>query len=279
MRKKEGGEEAMKKLEEYEGKDRIVGRPVRLNKQELKVKEGKDYAELVFFGDWHYGARECANEKAVRMLDYCLKKKIYVLLMGDLIEAGTRYSVGAGVYQQKLNPQQQMEYVVEKLKPLADAGLILGSIAGNHEARIEKETGIDVGKVVARLLGIRYLGYACWNLFKVGKQNYSVYALHGSSGSRFVYTKLKALVDISHSFDADLIAMGHVHEISSTSQNVQKIDMRSKTITERKKFLLLTGHYLKYDQSYAQAKGMPIAKMGSPKVKLFADKWDIHISA
>ena len=267
-----------KALEKYEGKDRIVGRPVRLNQQTLKIKEGKDYAEVVFFGDWHYGSRECDNKRALAMLKYCLEKKIYVFLMGDLIEAGTRYSVGAGVYQQKLNPQQQMEYIVEQLKPLADAGLILGFISGNHEARIEKETGIDIGKIMAKLLGVRYLGYACWNLFRVGKQNYTVYTLHGSTGSRFVYTKLKAVVDISHSFDADLICHAHVHEISSVSQTVQRVDMRNKTIVERKKFLLLTGHYLRYDQGYAQAKGLPIPKMGSPKVKFFANKWDIHIS-
>ena len=258
--------------------DKIVGRPVRLNKQVLQVKDGKDYAEVVFFGDWHYGSRECDNKRALRMLDYCLKKKIYVLLMGDLIEAGTRYSVGAGVYQQNLNPQKQMEYVVEKLEPLAKAGLILGLISGNHEDRIEKETGIAISKVMAKMLNVRYLGSACWNLFKVGKQNYTIYSLHGSTGSRFVYTKLKALVDISHSFDADLIVMGHVHDIASARQAVQRVDMRNKTIVERKKFLLLTGHYLSYDKGYAQMKGMPISRMGSPKVKFFAEKWDIHIS-
>ena len=258
--------------------DGIVGRPVRLNRQVLEPKDGKEYAEIVFFGDWHYGSRECDNDRALKMLDYCLEKKIYVLLMGDLLEAGTRYSVGAGVYQQTLNPQKQMEYVVDALTPLAEAGLILGLISGNHEDRIEKETGITISKVMAKLLNVRYLGSACWNLFRVGKQNYTVYSLHGSTGSRFVYTKLKALVDISHSFDAHLIVMGHVHDVASTIQAVQTIDMRAKTIVEKKKFLLLTGHYLNYDKSYAQSKGLPISRMGSPKVKLFANKWDIHIS-
>ena len=49
--------------------DKIKGRPLLLNIQSLKNKAGKDYAEVVFFGDWHYGARECDNDKALSMLD------------------------------------------------------------------------------------------------------------------------------------------------------------------------------------------------------------------
>ena len=258
--------------------DRLKGRPLLLNIQSLKNKAGKDYAEVVFFGDWHYGARECANDRALSMLNYCLEKETYIFLMGDLMEASTRYSVGDGVYNQ-LNPQKQMEYIVEKLKPLADKGLILGMLLGNHSNRIQKETGINVMKIMSKMLNAKYLGMAGWSLFKVGKQNYTIYSLHGATGSRFVYTKTKALVDISHSFDANLIAMGHVHEIADISQGVEYVDLRSKTLKTKKKFLVLTGHYLSYHNSYAQAKGFPLSKMGSPKVKFFSDKFDIHISS
>ena len=149
---------------------------------------------------------------------------------------------------------------------------------GNHEFRIEKDTSINVTKVICAILGIPYLGMACWNLFKVGNEHYKVYTLHGASGSRFLYTKLKAVTDISHSFSADLIAMGHVHDLDTGTQLVQFVDLRNKTVEERKKHLLLTGHYLSYDGSYAQEKGFPIGKVGSPNVKFFADRHDIHVS-
>jgi len=265
-----------KARKESDLKSGIIGRPIRLNKQILQVKPGKNYAEVVFFGDLHYGARECDLERAKRMLDYCSSKGIYVFLMGDLIEAGLKTSVGASVYRQKLNPQKQMEDVIDLLEPLAKKGLILGALEGNHELRIEKETGIAVMKVICRILKIPYLRSACWNWFKVGKQNYKVYALHGSTAARYTYTKMKVLVDISHSFNADLIVMGHVHEVSNTTQLVQDIDFRAGVVVEKKKFLFLTGSYLKYDTSYAQEKGYPIAKLGSPKVQLFANKHDIH---
>ena len=259
-------------------KSGIRGRPIRLNKQILEVKPGKNYAEVVFFGDLHYGARECDLERAKRMLDYCSSKRIYVFLMGDLIEAGLKTSVGASVYRQKLNPQKQMEDVIDLLEPLAKKGLILGALEGNHELRVEKETGIAVMKVICRLLGIPYLRSACWSWFKVGKQNYTVYTMHGSSSARYVYTKMKVLIDVSHSFDADLLAMAHVHSLADTSFLVQKVNLRKGIVQERKKFLVLTGSYLKYDTSYAQERGYPIVKLGSPKVKFFANKHDIHIS-
>lgn len=265
-------------LENYLGMDRLKGKPIRLNRQRLELKPNKDYAEFVAFGDIHYGHPCCDIERATRMRDYCLEHKIYVLGMGDYIEAGLRESVGDSVYQQDLNPDKQLEFIIDFFEPLANAGLLLGLIAGNHEARILKNTSINVVKIMARTLKVPYLHYACWNLFYVGKESYTVYALHGSTGSRFVHTKLKALVDISHNFDADLLLMGHVHELTDASLIVQQVDKKRKMVTERKKFLVVTGHYLKYDRSYAQEKGLPVGKMGSPKIKLFANKKDIHIS-
>ena len=70
----------------------------------------------------------------------------------------------------------------------------------------------------------------------------------------------------------------HVHENAYTSTISQVLDKRSKTIIEMKHFVLLTGHYLKYDKSYAQRLGMGQGKHGSPKIKFYADKHDIHIS-
>ena len=264
-------------LENFVGKDKIIGRPIRLNKQKLTCHPGKDYASVVFFGDTHYGHPCCDIERAKRMLDYCLCHNVYILGMGDYVEAGLRDSVGDSVFMQNPNPEEQMEYMIELMEPLAKKGLLLGLLMGNHEERILKTTSVNITKLMVKFLKVPYLDNAIWNLFTVGKQSYSVYALHGASGSRFIYTKMKALIDISHSFDADLIAMGHVHEIANASTLVQKLGKNNKII-ECKKFHVLTGHYLKHDKSYAQGKGFPISKMGSPKVKLFSSKRDIHIS-
>lgn len=256
--------------------DKIVGRPIRLNRQELEVKHSKAYSEVLFIGDAHLGSPQFDQDRFLRMLDYAKAHAIYVFLMGDLMEAATRTSVGAGVYEQKLSANSQFEQMAEWLKPLADHNLLLGTHRGNHEARIYEMAGFDASKALARELHIPYLGDACWSSFRVGKETYSLYTLHGRSGARFDGTALLAIERISVSFNADLVAMGHMHKCISSSVISQRTS--KGRVFEFKKHLLITGHYLKYDGGYAQTLGLPMGKLGSPKVKFFAEKRDIHTS-
>ena len=245
-----------------------------LNKQRLKTTN--DYARVVFWGDVHIGHPTCLEEQARAKLDYCLKTETPLVVMGDIIECGLTGSVGDSVYMQRLNPQQQMDTAIEWLEPLAKKGLILGLHAGNHEARITKATSIDVSKLMARQLGVPYLGSACWHLFYVGKERYTLYTLHGASGSRFIHTKLKAVTDIAHYFPtADIVAMGHVHDLASVA--IERQTVYGTGIVHRKQYCLLTGHYLGYKESYAEAKGMPPSKVGSPEVKFYENERDVHI--
>lgn len=256
--------------------DKIIGRPIRLNCQNLICKPNKTYAEVIFLGDVHFGSPQCDVKRFLAMIDYCLKNKLYVFLMGDLIEFATRDSIGGGIYEQDFVGQSQYEQMVTWLKPLAKAKLILGLHAGNHEKRCYDKTGIDISKMMARELNVKYLGDACWNTFKVGKQSYTIYSLHGRTGARFDGTALLALERISANFFCDLICMGHTHKIVSSSVLMQRVVGRQ--VVEHKKTLLITGHYLKYDGGYGQTAGLPPSKLGSPKIKFFSDKKDLFVS-
>ena len=257
-------------------KDAIIGRPIRCNRQKLEVKRGKNYAEVLFIGDTHLGSPQFDRQRFLNMVAYAKKNSLYVFLMGDLIELATRHSVGAGVYEQEEIAQSQYEQMCDWLKPLASKNLILGTHRGNHEARVYELAGVDISKALARELNVPYLGDACWSTFSVGKEKYSIYSLHGRSGARFDGTALLALERLSVSFAADLVAMGHAHKTISSSVVFQKTV--SGSVKEFKKFLLITGSYLKYDGGYAQVVGLPISKLGSPKVKLFANRHDLSIS-
>ncbi len=265
-------------IEKNAGQDRIKGRPIRLNKHILKVKPFKNYAEVLFWGDVHIGHPNCMEEKAQSMLDWALENNAYVLCMGDLIEAGLRDSVGDSVYHQKLNPQEQMEKVVDMLLPLAKKRLLLGLIQGNHCNRIALSTGINITKVMCKLLGVRYLGYSCWNLFQVRNNKYSIYTTHGASGARFKHTKLKSIMDLTQWISADVVAQGHVHSLASEPIIQQYVDKAKGQVVEKKCYVVLTGSYLGWDNSYAQMKNMPITKLGSPKAKFLADKKDVYFS-
>ena len=85
-----------------------------------------------------------------------------------------------------------------------------------------------------------------------------------------------ALERISTSFFADLVAMGHSHKLVTSSVIIQRVV--NGIVREFKKYLLITGSYLKYDQSYGQALGLPLSKLGSPKIKFFGTKRDLFIS-
>lgn len=254
----------------------IVGRPIRINRKTLTPQNGKDCAEVVLLGDAHFGSPQFDKPRFLKMLDYCKKNNLYILLMGDLIELATRHSVGAGVYEQEFKGQDQYEQMMEWLLPLSEKNLILGTHNGNHEDRVYKETGVDVAKLIARELKVPYLRDACWNLFSVGNQRYSVYSLHGRTGSKFDGTALLALERISTSFAADVVAMGHAHKLITSSVVIQTISHNQ--VVERKKHLVITGSFLKYDGGYAQTIGLPISKLGAPKIKFFASKHDVFIT-
>jgi len=57
---------------------------MKLNKMRLDPARGKDYAEMVFWGDVHYGSSYCDVRKATAMLDYCLKNNVYVFNIRSL---------------------------------------------------------------------------------------------------------------------------------------------------------------------------------------------------
>jgi predicted phosphodiesterase len=245
-----------------------------LNRQTLKVRKG-NYAEVVLLGDVHWGSPQCAKDKFLDMVNYCAQKKIYVLLMGDMIEMSTRDSVGSGVYEQEFPGQTQVEQMIECIRPLAKANLLLGSHNGNHCERVYKATGINIAKLMAKEWGCPYLGDACWSKFVVGEHSYTVYSLHGRSGAKFDGTALLALERLAAPFHADVVACGHSHKCISSAVMMQ-MRLRDR-IVEHRKHLVITGHYLRYG-GYAQAYGLPPSKLGSPKLQFRSDIHRVSVS-
>jgi hypothetical protein len=199
--------------------------------------------------------------------------------MGDYMEMGTKDSVGAGVYEQTMQPQEQIEAIVEMFRPLAEAGLLLGMLEGNHEIRPHNTTGIEVVKNICREIGAPYLGYSRWNLWYVGGVGYKIYATHGEGAAKKKHTKLKKMLDVADGVAsrADLVLIGHMHDIIFEAVKRVDIDRTKKKKIYEKQYVTLTGHYHD-DEGYVAMKNYEPGLLGSPKIKLFGGKKDIHIS-
>jgi len=204
-----------------------------------------------------------------------VKRNDRVFITGN---TATRDSVGAGVFEQDEIVQEQLEHAERIYKPLAEKGLILGNHIGNHEARVYNHSGANLSKILAKLLDIKYLGVGAITNIKVGKNNYTLYTTHGSSGSRLPHTKIKAVLDLANMIDVDIYAMGHLHALDHHVRNMYYFDKRNKTIKEKQKHFILTGSYLKHWGSYAHIKGMEPARIGSPKIKLSGLERRIRVS-
>lgn len=172
-------------------------------------------------------------------------------------------SVGS-VYENELTPMEQVEQLVELLEPIKDKILVVSM--GNHERRCERDTSIDVLKLVCSQLKIldRYSN-GSWYLYlyfgekKLGRKAPMVYTIagyHGSGGGRNVGGKANRLVDVSNIVIADLYIMGHTHTPMSTKKCIYLPDYANKTLTLREMHYLMTNSFLKYDNSYGEVLGM-----------------------
>ena len=169
---------------------------------------GSVCSKIAAIGDCHFGANNFNEEMFEDAIEKCLESKIPVIFMGDLLECATRYSVGAGVYEQKKALQDQVEQMVEYLKPLAKAGLIIGMLTGNHCQRAYKEVGIEPTMLMCQLLDVPYLGYTGRVLLSAGKQTYTIFATHGKSNAKKLVTKLNAAANQTTPQVVDVVLYG-----------------------------------------------------------------------
>lgn len=237
----------------------------------LSTDSKKKY--LLPLGDLHWGHPNCDKESIKGYLEWAKKNDAWILLMGDLIENSTRQSVGAGVYEQIIPPDTQLDQVLDLLEPYQD--LIIGSLTGNHEERTFKDSGHDPAKNIARTLRVPYLRYGGFLRCSVNGIGFTVYATHGASGSATSAGKLNAVKKLAGIAEADLYLMGHMHDLLTETTIRKVVDVRSKAVKDKRQTFVVTGNFITYDDGYGQMKCYPPSKIGAPRIR-FAE--DIHVS-
>jgi len=244
--------------------------------QRLTLDE-KGRVKIMATGDWHLGSRNCDEERIKADLKRALEGHWYIVCMGDQIEMATKASPGSGVFEQD-EPDSQIDHVVEMLKPLQEAGLLIGIHSGNHEARLTVLGGVNITQLMCRILGCRYLNHAAMHNWKVGPESYTCFSTHGSSGSRLPWTKVKAAIDCFRYVDTEMVLYAHTHGLDHMTQLYQRADKRNRKVAHAVRHAVLTGSYLRYPGSYAEQKNLPPVPIGCAIITLYSDHHEIRVS-
>jgi predicted phosphodiesterase len=230
--------------------------------------------EISFLGDCHYGSNFCNEQNLVNTVEKLKENKKYsAILMGDLIENASKFSVGSSVYEQKMNPEEQINDIIELLKPIKKQ--ILYSHRGNHEERTFRFAGIEAGNMIAKSLKVPYVKNMALADLRVGKIDYRIFTWHGAGASRTTQGRIKNLEKQAEVFPADAYFMGHVHELYTESLPVRKVvDGEFKDVFRP---FTLTGSMLNWDGSYAEMHGMRMVKTGVPLARFDGKQHKIEV--
>ena len=197
---------------------------------------------------------------------------------GDLIENASKLSVGSGVYEQDLKPDNQL---VAALLQLADvAHKMLFALPGNHEDRTDV-MGFSIASWLSMLLETPYFSDYCFCTIRWRGNKFRLLAHHGTGAAQTAGgQRMAARKDIAWAKPFDLFWTGHLHSPLVDVLYQTDYDQRTDRIHERNGVVLISPSYLKYHQTYAAKKRFPPGSRGLTAVTLHADgRIDTNIHA
>lgn len=178
-----------------------------------------DTMVAVFASDWHIGAQNFDIDRCVEVLEYTLNTpNAYLFILGDMLSTAILHAV-QNMFDDLLYPNEQWDCFVDLFSQVAEAGKIAVIHPGNHERRVNKETGLNIIEQAAKTLGVKdkYApDFAVTEIIlknklsKDGKFTYRIVTHHGDGVD---FTKLQAKCPTS-----DLNVVGHWHRLKVQTQ-------------------------------------------------------------
>lgn len=228
---------------------------------------------VVFSGDWHIGNKYADKKGLQKMINTIKKEGSHLVIMGDIWDSITakdkRHDGGMcdPLFVGSDPIYNAFEWVQDLLKPIKSQIMYIHT--GNHEHTITKCCEIDLAKMLAKNLNVRYADYASHMRYTFKKstnsQSYVIYTTHGFVSGRKRGGKVNSLEDTAAFMDFDLMAAGHSHDLFFTSQ--EKLYLSRQTNEEEVKtiFFCNTGSFL---PGIVNGPGTPYAEMkGFRKLK------------
>ena len=171
--------------------------------------------QVALLGDMHYGHKKC-NYKALKMFREWLRlPNHYWIGMGDYIEnSAPRSSPPGAMWEQELPPEEQYYWFEDFWQRTVPLWLL----EGNHEWRTPKVTSLDMTQRLATHLNCLYLEEGRYAIIRINKKiNYVFYTAHGYGSSATKGYHLRKLIEQVGVDDADVVGIGHIHQLHHES--------------------------------------------------------------
>lgn len=224
----------------------------------------KEETRLAVLSDLHWDNPKCDQDMLKRHLDYCLKERIPVMIVGDLFclmqGKGDRRGNKSDIRPEHNNAKYLdsiVETAVEWFSPYASILTVIGY--GNHETAIIKHQETDLLQRFVDLMNYKNKsniftgGYGGWMVIrKEVKSNThltkTLKYFHGSGGGGIV---TKGAINLTRALETyenmDIFVMGHIHENSSRNDVRDAVQYnpgkRVYELIQKEIHLAITGTY------------------------------------
>lgn len=213
--------------------------------------------KLYAVGDLHVGAIESNRKAWERFCQLVLcDKSAYLLILGDLMDNGTKQSV-TNCFDASMRPREQKKYLMNCLRPLSDR--VLCCVAGNHEARNRDVDDAPLYDVCCKLdIEDLYRPNAAFLKLNIGGRDngeggekplqvYTACVLHGSGGGILSGATINRNERFSYILEGvDILAVGHTHKGIISKPSRICLNAHSNSVTQKSMTVISCCSWLSY---------------------------------
>lgn len=235
----------------------------------------EDRLYLYALGDVHKGAAQHLDEAWAEWRAYiAAADHVAALFTGDGLNAAIPGSK-SDPFEERQFVGPAMQTLEEELEEIQDK--LDAIIAGNHDLRIYKLTGLDPMQVIARNLGVPYDQTSLLLRYWVGdnEEPYRVYLRHGTGSPASPGPQANQMMKSRDTIDADIYITGHTHK--QMAFPLDKFRDGPNGITRHKQLFVSSGSFVGYER-YAQERGWSPTHPGAPRIFLDGKRRDFHVS-
>lgn len=239
-----------------------------------RFKKPLTRVEIIHITDLQIGHVNFVRDRFVRFRSWVLESpQRFVVLGGDMIDAATNYTKGS-TYENVREPRGQVKVAINLLKPLADAGRLLGSVGGNHERHTIPTFG-DVGALIAEALNVPYSAGVQLIDIQFGEHKpFKISVWHGGGSARTKGAKAQMIDRFMQQHSSHLYLVGHLHDaMVIPSWRIERDEQTGLKLT--KIMGMMSSSFMNYWNSYAETYAMNPSDTMMARVILTGDgKWE-----